>query len=230
MKRLSLSFLLLITAIAAHADLTVEQKLEGPMIAGNATMKMKGDLVRMDIPAGPAGTATMIIDLAKGEMATVIHQMKMVMRMNSAQLQAAAKAGRAQLKGNDSAATEKPLTPTATGKKEKIGDYDCEIYTATMEGVTAKAWISTDKRLAPIRVATDRMAKSALSELMKKQSPDLAFATVPGAIVKTETAVMGQTMTSTLVSFKEVPVAASEFQVPADYTEQKMPEMPVPAL
>jgi hypothetical protein len=60
--------------------------------------------------------------------------------------------------------------------------------------------------------------------MTKAFAPDMS--SIPGVPVKTESEFNGQKIVTELISATEAPVAPSEFQVPAAYSEMKIPVMP----
>jgi Domain of unknown function (DUF4412) len=118
-----------------------------------------------------------------------------------------------------------PAAPVATGKKDKINGYDAEEYTYTNGNLKASYWISANYPDAKAVVsALAQMEKSSLASMLKGLTPDLtSFNGVP---VKTEVVINGQKITTTLISATEQAVDPSQYQVPAGYTEVKMPSMP----
>lgn len=114
---------LFIAAVFARADVTIVQKMESAMINGEVTMKLKGDRARMDMPSPLGGNVTTLMDFKSGEMITLLHQQKMAMKLNLADVKKQQEAGQKAL-GVDASKIEKPK---ATGKTDKVGDYDTEI-------------------------------------------------------------------------------------------------------
>ena len=82
MKALTL-LLAALTVTSAMADITLvnETLLNG--VSSKSTMWIKGDKVRTDNDT----TTTTIIDTASGDMTTLMHEQKMIIKMNTKQLQ-----------------------------------------------------------------------------------------------------------------------------------------------
>jgi len=120
-------------------------------------------------------------------------------------------------------ASAEPPKPQATGRTEKIGDYQTEIYTwSNSTGMSATLWVAKDfPNYKKINEQLDRLSKSAAGGMGKGMGPDLG--TLPGMLVKSEEAVLGQKVTTTLVSAKEAPVDDSVFETPKDYHEMTQP-------
>lgn len=217
MKKLSLIIPLVFTVVAASADVLVIQKMESSMLNGDITMKIKGDKGRVDMPGGPIGQISMLIDGASGEVNTLMHGQKMAMKMSSAQLKAATEQGK-----KAAGVTGEPEKPKSTGKSEKIGEWDAEIFDAKMGGMSAKIWVAkgfpnADKLKAEL---------SKLSKSMGQGNNDAYGLDLPGMPVKTEIDSPVGKMTVTVVKAVEQDVAAKEFEVPADYQKMDMPALP----
>jgi hypothetical protein len=214
MKALLRPALFLLAVVFARADLIVEQKLDSPFMNGNITMKIKGDQARMDLPNPAGGNVTMLINIKSGEMTTLIHAQKVLMKMK---LEDAKKQGEEQQKaaGVDVSKIEKPK---ATGMKEKVGDWDCEIFEMNTGGVNGRVWVAKD--FPNFKAVMDQMNKfsSALSGTIDPSKFDLG-----GMQVKAEVTVVGAKVTTTVVKVKEEPVADSEFSLPDGYEEKKLP-------
>jgi Domain of unknown function (DUF4412) len=214
-----LRFLPALLAISlAHADIVIEQKMESAMINGNVTMKVKGDNARMDMPNPLGGNVTTMMNFKSGEMVTLMHAQKMAMKMNLSDIKKQQEAGQKAL-GIDPAKMEKPK---ATGQKEKIGDYDAEVYEMNQGGMQAKLWVAKDFPNA--QSIKDQMMK--VSSSMGGAGFDPSKIDVPGMVVKSEMNTPVGKMTVTLVKAKEEPVADSEFTQPEGYQEMKMPTLP----
>lgn len=218
MKKILAIVPLLVASLVAHADLVVEQKIESAMINGNLTSKIKGDLARMDMPTGPAGAMSTLLNTKTGDVTTLLHGQKMMMKVNinaaKPQIEAAQKAA-----GVD---TSKTQPPKPTGEKEKVGQWDTEVYTSDLGGMKMKLWAARDfPNAEALKAQMNNLAKASSGGMMDPKMYD-----VPGMIVKTELEGPQGKITTTLVGIKEEAVADSEFQAPADYQEMKMPGAP----
>lgn len=201
MKALTL-LLASLTITSAMADITIvnETLLNG--IGSKSTMWIKGDKVRTDNDT----TTTTIIDTASGDMTTLMHEQKMIIKMNTKQLQELAK--QAPRASTPEASQTKV---TATGEKEKVDGYDCEIYLSENMGMTVKMWVAKsypngDKLREEMKV----MAK--LGTPGGPQQPE-----VPGIAIKTEFVQQGMKFTTRLVSIKTDSIDDSRFAIPTDY-------------
>ena len=209
---------LFLAAALARADIIIEQKMESGFINGNITMKVKGDNARMDMPSPVGGSITTMMNFKSGEMTTFMHQQKMAMKMNLADVKKQQEAGQKAL-GVDPSKIEKPKT---TGQKEKVGEYDTEIFEMNQGTLQAKLWIAKDFPNA--QAIKDQMLK--LSSSMGGGGFDPSKIDVPGMVVKSEVTTPVGKMTITLVRAKDEPVDDKEFVKPEGYQEMQMPKLP----
>lgn len=168
---------------------------------GEMTMTIKGDRAKIDIGAD----STTIINQSTKDTISMMHAQKMIMKISGAQI-------KAQIDQAEKGA-ESALKPT--GEKEKIGEYDCEIYLFSASGTTTKMWIA--KNYPNFAAIKDEMKK------VMTQGDDSIKVDLPGMIVKSVVDVGGQKVTTTLVSVKSENVDESVFATPAGYQEMKMP-------
>ena len=203
--------------VAANADVTIVQKVDGPGQAGEMTMELKDSKARTNL----SGQISTITDMESGDVITLMHAQKSFMKMSGA----TTKALMEQMK-NMTKATGGPMAakPQPTGKKEKINGYDTEEYASEFGMIKMNFWIAKDFP----------GSATVLAEMKKLQqgSPFGGKALIPGGDelpgmpVRTEIDANGQKTTTTLVSVKEGPIDAKDFEVPSDYKEMKMPAMP----
>ncbi len=162
---------------------------------------------------------SVLINGAEGGVVMLMHQQKMLMKLDAEKLKGMMAMAAAATGGGEAA--EKPK---ATGEKEKIGDYDCEIYTWSGKIGTGKFWVTPDfKGYQELNAASDKLMQAMGNPVasMAPQSSDF-----PGMVIKSEMQVMGQSVTSELVSAKEEPVNESAFALPDGYNEMAMPALP----
>ena len=136
---------------------------------------------------------------------------------------------------NTKAASVALSEPLDTGKSEKVGGYDAEIYTWSAprqywigtNGTTEVLWIAKDfpdyDKILPYFTQYEQANESAMGNGRPKAS------SLPGMVVKLEMTTkmpqFTQTFTTKLLSAKEEPVDLAIFEVPNDYTESKPPTM-----
>lgn len=200
----------------ASADWVIESKIESPQLNAETTTKVKGDKLRVDIPNGPAGAMSSIVDTKSGESIQLVHSQKMAVKTSAETLKQAMDAAKQKAGGKEGAKPD--LKPT--GETEKVGGYDCEIYTWADGGVTAKLWVAKNHPQAKALKEFEKQMRSGFFGGMQ-MGPDTS--TLSGPAIKTETTTQGMKITSTIVSIKEQDVNANEFEVPAGYQSMSLP-------
>lgn len=205
---------------SASADWVLESKIESPQINTGTVTKIKGDKVRTDMTAGPMGAMSSIIDTASGDSTQLLHGQKMAMKTSAAQMKQAMEMAKKMSGKAEGSAQAKP---TATGQKEKVGEYECEIWAVTDGSTSTKYWIALNHpQAAALKDVEKKMRSGALGGAM--MGPDTSV--LPGPALKTEmTMPQGKTVI-TVLSIKEQAVDAKDFEVPADYQSMAMPALP----
>jgi len=193
----------LFIATVSQADITLEQDTFAgasptPM---KSFMFIKGDKVRSD----NGDTSSVIMDTATGDMITLVHEQKMMIKTNTKELAAMTRSTPA------TEAAKTTTTVTATGQKEKVDGYDCEIYLSENSGMVVKMWITLNyPNQEKLRDQLKVMAK--LADPTAEKQPE-----VPGIAIKTEFEQSGLKFTTKLVSLKDGPIDDAKFVIPADY-------------
>lgn len=200
------AFTLLITVASfttAFADLVLINETAIGEVRSITKMSISGDKMRTD-----NGTETSVImDAKSGDMITLMHEQKMMMKSNVNDLKAAA----AALPKDTPGVTITEPKVTATGKKEKVQGYDCEIYTMEAMGTMTKLWVAKDYP------GFEKLQKQ-LSVMEKLGTPGASKPpALPGMTLKTEFEQQGLKFVTSLVSLKEEAVDGSIFTVPAGY-------------
>lgn len=220
MKRqlLALGALLVSTALL-QADLVVTQKVEGVGgQTGDVTMKIKGDKIRTDLPK----EVSSITDAATGEVITLMHAQKSYLRITPEQTRVMME--RMQKLSGAHAGNESPkLQPT--GRKEKVGEWETEVFTAKVGEMEITYWIAKDfPNYAQLLESMTKIQQISLGGLNKNLGPDpKEFQGMP---VKTEINLGKKKITTTIVSVKEEPVNPAVFELPKDYKEISLPSLP----
>jgi hypothetical protein len=203
-------------AVAAQADLVIESKVESPQMNSPMTTKIKGDKVRTDLSGMGM---SVIMDNKSGDSINLMHAPKMAMKSTAAQTKQAVELAK-QFSGVSSG---EPSKPQKTDKTEKIGDYECDIYTWSSGGISGRYWVAKNHPQAALLKDAEKKMKSGILA-GAEAGPDTTV--LPGAVVKTETVAAGQTTVATVLSVKEQKVDDKEFEVPSDYKAMAMPQMP----
>ncbi len=215
MKVFSLSAAALLAATAfLHADLIIVQKVEGGGQNAEQTIKIKGDKARTDLNP----TVSMITNGATGEMVTLMHSGRTYLKVTPDQMKSMMDQLQKFRTGNE------PSKLVDSGKKEKIGNYDCEIYTAGVGTLTATYWIAKDfPNYQSMLGQLDKFQSTTISAMGKGLMPDIKD--MPGMPVKTEIDLNGKKVTTTILSAKEDNVDSKLFDIPAGYKEISSPEL-----
>jgi hypothetical protein len=215
MKKLAVLFALIFSVQqSVQADWTLIQKTTADGKAEEMIIKVKGDKTRADI----GEKMSMISDASTGEMLMFMHGQKMLMKMNGDSLK-----GIMALAGNLLGKAEPPAKPAATGKLEKVGDYETEIYTWSGKIGSGKFWVAkTFDHFAELNAIQDKLMKAMGNSVVAMVPPNSDF---PGMVVKSEISVLGKTATSELVSAKQDALDDAVFTAPEGYQEMKMPSL-----
>ena len=111
-----------------------------------------------------------------------------------------------------------------TGKKEKIGAYDCEIFTANLGFLNITYWIARDfPNYKSIAAQMEKVQAGSVSAMSKGVMPEMKE--FPGMAVKTTMDLNGQKISVTVLSVKEEPLDSSLFAVPNGYKEITGPDL-----
>jgi hypothetical protein len=213
MKKLALPFVtLFLTATLASADWVMVQTFNGAGQDAEIITKIKGEQARVDMGK------KMTVMLGADGMTMLIHEQKMMVKRDLAALKAAIEAA------NQNKSAQPAAKPVATGQKEKIGEWETEIYTWEGQMGKGRFWVAKDfPKHAEISAISDKLGK-VMGNSMSAMSPQASD--FDGMVVKSEMTMMGKTVVTKLVSAKEEEVAASEFVAPEGYNEMKLPSAP----
>lgn len=214
-KSMAIFALFLAATLSARADWVIVQNSSTEGQAKEITLKIKGDLARVNMGSDISAL------LGADGITMLMHQQKMMMRMDKERLkktmELAAKLG---VVHNG----KTPTKPTATGRREKLGKWDTEIYTWAGDGGNGTFWVAKDfPKATEINAISEKMSK-VMGSPMSSMAPRATD--FPGMVVKSEVTMMGRTIVTTLVSATEQEVDAKEFTAPEGYQEMKMPMLP----
>lgn len=214
MKTRVLSVAVLLFVIpCVRADWVLVQNTNTDGRESVVTTKIKGDQARVDM-----GEKMSVIVGADG-MTMLMHAQKLMMKKDTASIKAAV-----ETVGQALAGKQPPAKPVATGQKEKVGEWDTEIY--TWEGSMGKGrfWVAKNfPKYAEISAFSDKLGKI-VGGAMSGLSPQASD--FDGMVVKSEVTMTGKTVNSHLVSAKEEEVDPKEFIPPEGYHEMKLPGAP----
>ena len=214
--------LLTLASTGARADYVIVQKVEGGMQSGQMTLKIKDTNMRVDI----APQVSVITVGATGDNITLMHTQKQFMRVPAEQTKALMEQMQKSQAGGKPASTE-PAKASATGRKERVENRDCEIYEWARSGTAVTYWITKDfPNHAKINAALAAAQSSGLGALARTVLPSATE--LPGMAVKTQMTVGTQKVITTIVSAKEETVDPALFTIPADYKELPGPAFNAP--
>jgi len=215
MFRVAFFFLLTVTT-SLQADLTLIQKVDVAGTAGEMTMKFKADKVRID----PAPQLSIITDSKTGDTVTLMHGEKKAMRISGDKMKAAA-----EMVKKFSAATpgEQKAKLTPLGRKETVNGMPTEVFTADTSIGKATYYIAMNYPDGPAIIQEMKAAQPSVFASPGTNTPD--FRDLPGVPVKIEMDTARGHVVMTLISAKRDPIPNSVFDIPANYTDMKMPDL-----
>jgi hypothetical protein len=207
MKQIFISLALVCATAGARGDLAVQQQIITPNFTGVVGMKIQGTKIRTDMYAGQPQALSTITDLNTGDTITLLHSQKLYLKSPGQLTKQAKPAG---------TASRAPV-PRPTGKTQKVGDYDTELYSWTnSRGILGTVWVAKNyPDYARIRTSYAVLDKTAGADT--DMTP--AMSALPGMVVRSEVSGGGQTITLALISAKEGPLDVSLFGIPRNYTE-----------
>jgi hypothetical protein len=202
----------------AHADLTIIQSVEGNTGTYEVTLKIKAERARIEVDP----KSSMIVDSKSGEVITLVHDQKAVVRLSGEKAKALGNMTKASRKDIDSSL--EVVTPKPTDKKEKINGYEADEYTAETPQYQATYWVA---KTYPDWQTIERQMKVLQNKALTAiRWPRPDYYDFPGLPIRTRMKVKGQEeVTTTISSVSQAPIPDSEFTVPAGYAEVILPEL-----
>lgn len=204
------------TTFAQGWEGTIQMTMKIPQMGDETiplTMNIKGNKIHTSMEMGAMGAIEMFIDNGTKKMVQVMRAAKMGMEFDMSQAEELAKQSN----------QETPV-PVATGKKEMINGYDCELYTAKVSNVDMEMWM------------TNALPKDIVTSLAKSMSSVTGSQSSSGAsnsfeelakkglfavrtIVKDGDDIQ---MQNDILKFEAKSIPDSEFTIPTDINIQKM--------
>jgi hypothetical protein len=237
---LSVSFL-----FSARGDLTIvysstmtpaattenDEAAEPARAGANMTIKIKGDRARIDA----SSQLTTIFDGKTGEVINLLNDQKTVVRISPDKLKAVTDM---LDKFSDKKAAPEKQKLTPTGQKETVNGYETEQYIYDGHGFKAIYWIAPGYPDGAAILAQLQSIKSEFWDAANTRMPD--FRDFPGLPIRTRMILSKETVadkpgaspsshgteiTSTITSVGHGPINDSEFTVPGDFKETKLPDI-----
>jgi hypothetical protein len=199
-------------ALTARGGFLIKERFEQSNQVQQITLKISEKKVRLD--TGEETSA--LIDSETGGTTILIHPSKAFLKIGPEEIKQQAKALKEMLGQKLENPTDVQLKPT--GKKEKIGGFDTEEYTANFNGVEMSLFIAKQyPNYQKIVGALYQVQNGPAMEAFRSISipPDK----YPGLPIRTTQTIMGEKIVMTLDSAQEMEVPEGDFAIPADYKE-----------
>jgi hypothetical protein len=221
---------IIFTAIAARADLVMKEQMIHGSLTNFETTIIHGNNIRQDHSGGVTGDTSSIWDADTGDSAFLSHQKKTFKKTSGAsgaQLRERLKYNKKQ-SGNSNTADAMPKKLVDTGKSEKIGGYDANIFTwPLVDGPSTTYWIAKGypnyEKIKVDLAKLDHVGAQFLGVELLPKYEDLPGMVMKLQIVQLVDKTNAWTATTTLISVKEEPVDPSIFEIPKDYKELTTP-------
>jgi|ERR1700686_2211437 len=199
--------------VAARADLTIVQNVEGGGTVSVITIKLKGDKARME-----AAQMTTIMDGKTSDVLTLMNAQKKFVRISGDKAKAIA-----EMASKYSGTTAEKPKLTATGRKETINGYETEEYVSETPKLKASYWIAPKY---PDGAAIIKQLQAATPTLWNDIAKGmLDYHDLPGIALRTKIKMGSKDITSTITSIRQDPLSDAEFSPPADFQELKIPNV-----
>lgn len=226
MRQTFIFLVLISTVIAARAGMVIQElnvvTLNKTNQSFTVTKKIQGDKIRVDMDGGPQAGTSMILDANTCDEYVLTSKHKSFGKHSGAKEKELRGKKKSQ-PGNSNTAAAVLIEPLDTGKSEKVGVYDTEIYTCSgVNGVTLTYWVAKDfPDYEKINSTIEKLGESAGLARIN------ALTALPGMVVKSQSVLKldasALTNTTTLILVKEESFDASVFEVPNDYTDTTPP-------
>ena len=201
-----------------NADVTIVQSVESSSGTYKVTLKIKADRARIEVDP----KSSMIVDSKSGEVITLIHDQKAVLRLSGEKAKMFGKMTKAFEQDTD--LSLKVVTPKSTGKKEKINGYEADEYTAETPQYRATYWVAKTYPDWQTIMREMKLLQNKAFAAVRWERPE--YYDFPGLPIRTKIKVQDQEeVTTTITSASsQAPIPDAEFAVPAGYSEIKLPE------
>lgn len=201
----------LLAVLRAAGDMKIMETVETSNgVKRQCVMTMKGDKARLVMQGIPTWV---YLDLVTGDAVAVNDTSKTYTKVPVE----ATKQHIDDLKQSKGIAGATPQPLTDTGRKERIGDFDTEVYTRdTLTGGKVTIWVC--KAAPNVKSLHEQVEK--LRSFISKIVPGYLQAIPDGIAMKTVSEESGETMTVTVTSMSYAPVRDIEILIPSDYKEE----------
>ncbi len=212
----------LLAAVAARADLEIVQMASDTNAPFPATLRLRGDKLRLDQQQNTNGSYAVIIDLNTRDSFTLLPKEKKFLKRSGTQILKDLALDKKLFGGGTNELYLPPAQARATGRIESVGDYDAEIYSWSGAGHTTQTlWVAKNfPDYEKIRAELAKLDRFNAAGPHPGAQPELS--PLPGMVVQSEISVGDRKIKVRLVSAKILPLDAELFVVPADY----LPWMP----
>ncbi len=176
-------------------------------------MRIKGDKMRVDMGEVEKGQGLSVVtNGVSGSVVTLMHHSKSMFKTDEE-----SRKGMMARDGGAMGESKPAVKLVATGQKEKVGTYDCEVYIWSSQSGSGKFWFAKDfPRYQELNAAIEKLSKyNAPNNHAHYPMPSI----YPGMLIKLEMTMSGVSSVVELVSAKEQKVDDSAFALPEDYQE-----------
>jgi len=208
---------LLAVAIAARADLVLEQQFSDANRTRTAILKLHDSKMRLD---QPDVAMSVIVDLNTRDSYTLLTTNKTFLNRFGSEIRWEMSEEKKYSHGTND--LDWPAAPAVdTGRSEKVNGRETEVFTwSGAHGVTETLWV--DKAFPNYDAIRAELAKMDwFNDAGPHRNAQPPLSRLPGMVVKSVSASHGRLTTNTLVSVKLKPVDPALFEVPADYKPWK---------
>lgn len=223
-KTFSVLATVLLVAAAARADLEIVQQASDTNAPFPATMRLRGDKLRLDQQQNTNGGFVVIIDLNTRDSFTLLPREKKFLKRSGADILKNLALDKMLFGGGTNELYLPPAPAKATGRSESVGDYATEIYSWSGAGNTMETlWVAKDfPDYEKIRAELAKLDRFNAAGPHPGAQPELS--PLPGMVVQSELPVGERKIKVRLVAAKTAPLAAELFAVPADYSPWEPPK------
>lgn len=202
---------------AAAAQQNFEGVIAYDMTAAGTTMQIRqmtrGGMIRQEMQ-GPMGAMVTLTSVEGREVTTLMPAQKMYMRINMDEMLA-----RVQQMQQQPQIDPEPADFKATGRTETIAGHACDHYEYTSGETSVDICVASGLGFVPFSPGGSAAGASTEARI-EEWKRHFSGGFLPLSMVVTSS---GTTMTMTATSVERKSLSPDLFEVPADYTEMKLP-------